>query len=270
MTIPNTSLIRQENIHFLVYSVIVSFLMHASLYVIWPDFRQLPRALMVATGELVAAQPPEPALLPLVPPPKQELRRDAPITTIRTEPQSRTNDAPQPVKASGVALPVLTDQSSDSTKTDASYSVADTPPLQTGDVLPFASAPGSLSIQDYIPAGQPDAGNHDSSSPEIEDDLVEDGILSEFADTLRERASQFGKYPETALKRRWQGVVKVQLRFNADGSARQIAVMETSGHRVLDERAIEMVKQAVAVIALPANLEGRRFSIVVPIKFRLQ
>jgi len=73
------------------------------------------------------------------------------------------------------------------------------------------------------------------------------------------------EYPPAAIRRGWEGTTVVQLRLTAEGQVADIVVVGKSGHDVLDEAAIKMVRSAAP---LPTPPEGLR-SVLVPIKFRL-
>jgi periplasmic protein TonB len=73
-------------------------------------------------------------------------------------------------------------------------------------------------------------------------------------------------YPFAARRNQWQGTTVVQLRFTAEGLVTEIAVVEKSGHEMLDEAAVKMVRSASP---LPVPPEGVR-SVRLPIHFKLQ
>jgi protein TonB len=76
---------------------------------------------------------------------------------------------------------------------------------------------------------------------------------------------KYQDYPPIAKRRRWEGTTVVELQFTAEGKVADIFVFEKSGHEILDEAAVKMVRSASP---LPTPPEGLRI-VHVPIKFRL-
>jgi protein TonB len=63
------------------------------------------------------------------------------------------------------------------------------------------------------------------------------------------------EYPPIARQRRWTGTVKLRILIRADGSVGNVDVIESSGHEVLDEAALEMVRERWRF--LPARQGGK-------------
>jgi protein TonB len=76
-------------------------------------------------------------------------------------------------------------------------------------------------------------------------------------------------YPETARLRGWQGTVVLAVDVQPDGSAREIGIVKSSGHRTLDEASVEAVRgwrfhpARIGETPVPSRVE-------VPISFRLK
>jgi len=75
-------------------------------------------------------------------------------------------------------------------------------------------------------------------------------------------------YPVDAIRLRLEGVVMLQLRITAAGNVEDVQLIQSSGHRVLDEAAIKAVAQWKGE---PAKRWGRPVESVerLPIRFRL-
>ncbi|MBF0456847.1 MAG: energy transducer TonB [Nitrospirae bacterium] len=71
-------------------------------------------------------------------------------------------------------------------------------------------------------------------------------------------------YPPTARKMGWTGTVKVSFMVNEDGGVSNVRVIETSGHDVLDNSAVETIRRGSPYPKPPCKAE-----IIMPIKFRL-
>ena len=76
-------------------------------------------------------------------------------------------------------------------------------------------------------------------------------------------------YPKLARENGWEGTSEVRLVIGADGHVKHVLIATGSDYAILDERAIEMVKQML-LPKIPPVLRAREFSITVPIAFTLR
>lgn len=186
-----------------------------------------------------------------------------------TMPIKKSNQLPTPKSTkvdSGVALPVLADKTSLPNNSN-DYVVREALPLTSGDNLPFESKVGSVALDQHIP----DSTSEESilSSSDM-DDYVDSDILGLFGRSFKDKISQFKSYPVIASRRGWQGSVLIQIRFSADGTSSSISVKESCGHKVLDDHALKMVRLASKEIMLPKQLLGKKFSVTIPVEFKLK
>ncbi len=67
-----------------------------------------------------------------------------------------------------------------------------------------------------------------------------------YLDTWRRRIEEVGNryYPEQAKRKKLYGDLILKVSVNADGTIRDINVMESSGHKILDDAAISIVRRA--------------------------
>ena len=243
----------------------VSVALHFVVFQAWPRMQGSWEQIIVVDAELIAPtvteEPPKP------PPPMPEPEPEPAPSPKPESVNSKTAEPPQKQAKpdTGVALPVIAEQAASASAND--YVVADVPPLTAEDKLPFGSRTGTVPLADYTPSDAPPA-DAKPADPDA-DDEVDAGALGTFAQGLRDKASQLGSYPAIALKRGWQGTVKVLVKFNIDGTPRHFSIAASSGHKVLDDQALEMVRLACGDIAMPSQLNGKRFSVVVPVDFRI-
>jgi protein TonB len=80
---------------------------------------------------------------------------------------------------------------------------------------------------------------------------------------------QADDYPEEAVRFGWTGTALIDVLVAGNGTIKTIALSRTSGFRVLDDQAIEMVKR-VSKLWVPVRLRGRDTSVTVPIGFQMQ
>lgn len=77
------------------------------------------------------------------------------------------------------------------------------------------------------------------------------------------------KYPRFAVRRGWQGTVKLGLRVEADGKLSNLRVLKTSGYRILDEAALTMLTSASNLSGVQDWLNGHYFDTTLPVEYRL-
>jgi TonB family protein len=73
-------------------------------------------------------------------------------------------------------------------------------------------------------------------------------------------------YPEEARRWSWSGTTLVQVVMGVDGKMKTVSVQRTSGFRVLDQRALQMVRR-VPSTHIPERLKGREVTVTLPIGF---
>lgn len=78
------------------------------------------------------------------------------------------------------------------------------------------------------------------------------------------------KYPKVAIMRGWQGTVEVLLHIDEAGNASNPSINKSSGKEMLDNQALETVRNALPLPLPPEVLRGKSFTIVVPVVFRLE
>jgi protein TonB len=125
---------------------------------------------------------------------------------------------------------------------------------------PLASAVGSPS------AGTPAKTAGRGNTP----DGVSTNDVAQYRMTLGQAARRFKRYPPLAREREWEGTVEIALYFRARIAQPEITLAQSSGRSILDEQALETVRQAVRETIVPENLRGREFPVKVPVVFSLE
>ncbi len=64
------------------------------------------------------------------------------------------------------------------------------------------------------------------------------------ADTLSEKVQRLKRYPTRAKRRMWEGTVELRVSIRANGEIQDVHVLESSGHRILDQDALKTVRLA--------------------------
>ena len=103
-----------------------------------------------------------------------------------------------------------------------------------------------------------------ASNPNLQQEETDRHIRSSVMELITRELT----YPAIARRKGWQGVVKLQLHIEADGSITDLQVDETSGYSILDNAAMKCLQLA----SLPGAaqwLQGHTIDIVVPVEYRL-
>lgn len=77
-------------------------------------------------------------------------------------------------------------------------------------------------------------------------------------------------YPEMARRRGWEGRVMVAVNVASDGQLQQIRVARSSGFAILDDSALQSLRQVDHITEAVALLNGRRLAMQIPVIYRLQ
>ena len=104
----------------------------------------------------------------------------------------------------------------------------------------------------------------------IIDEAREKRMLLTYGQSLSKEIKRYQKYPPPAQRRGWEGTTEVVLQISADGKVTTITLGKSSGHAILDEEALDMVRRASPLPQAPPDLRGRALAVTVPIVFRLR
>ena len=95
------------------------------------------------------------------------------------------------------------------------------------------------------------------------------GTLEQYRLALIVATRRYKRYPAIAMEKGWQGRVEVHMVIGANGMIASASIKTGSGHDILDNQALEMLKKGKTTVSIPASLRGREFSIDVPVIFNL-
>ncbi len=98
---------------------------------------------------------------------------------------------------------------------------------------------------------------------------VDNGTLERYRLALIVATRRYKRYPAIAMEKGWQGKVEVHMVIGANGMLADASIKTSSGHEILDNQAIDMLKKGKTTVQIPAGLRGREFSIDVPVIFNL-
>lgn len=78
------------------------------------------------------------------------------------------------------------------------------------------------------------------------------------------------KYPRRARRLRMEGTAVLFFVMDRNGQVLQWEIHHSSGHKLLDEAVVKMIKRANPMPALPPDVKMQRLRLTVPINFELQ
>lgn len=87
-------------------------------------------------------------------------------------------------------------------------------------------------------------------------------------DALWKRIEELKRYPAMARTNHWEGKVVVLAVIRSDGTVGDVRVAESSGHALLDQEALVVMRKA-SPLTMKYQLEKPQITILVPISYRL-
>jgi periplasmic protein TonB len=100
------------------------------------------------------------------------------------------------------------------------------------------------------------------------DGVDADGLRS-YRLALAREARHHKRYPPQAIDAGWGGTAEVRVMVPVPGAAQVAELTKSSGHAVLDQAALEMLRQALPATPIPPGLQGRKFAVYLPVVFEL-
>lgn len=242
---------REHSARTLLQAVLASLAAHAALLFAFGDF-DAPKKRIVFPPPLVARLV---APAPVVPSPLPEPRFEpAPASAPRA-----VRPAPAvPSNSVSETAPVT-----ESTKLEpASMAIgpAAESPQAPPPALPVAVLPAAPAAAAKVAA--PPAATQGTQA-----DL---GTLEEYRKAIRIAAARYKRYPRVAVDNNWEGSVVVGLSIGASGAISVLRVKSGTSHEVLDGEALDMVRQAVPHVPIPAALRGKAFETEIRVVFSLR
>jgi protein TonB len=232
-------------------AIAISIAIHAMALTLFPQLRTLQRdaehplqvdilrqALEAAPAQAPAAADPVPAPKPVpVSPPERPRAKPARLLP------------PVPAREAAPVTPPAPQQNVLSASPEA-------PPQPSQFSVPAASERADVApapLRDSEPVTPPDPD-----------------LLAGYGQALSQAIGRHQRYPRIAQMRGWQGTAMVALKFGSGNRLLATTLHKSSGHEVLDEQALAMVKDAQPLPNPPERLRNRDFAVLVPIVFRIK
>jgi len=239
----------------LLWCVLVSIALHALvlLGMSWGPAPAPPaKTLLVLTATLApfAAAPHAP-----VQPPQSKFAPQAPSEPVSAPRPALTRPAASPAPAAQSTAPA------EPARAPQAESATTAPGSAASSMQP--AAPVQAKAAPQAPAGIPTEAGAKSGNE------ADTGTLEQYRLALIVATRRYKRYPAIALEKGWQGRVEVRMVIGANGMVASASIKTGSGHEILDNQALDMLKKGKTTVPIPASLRGREFSIDVPVIFNL-
>jgi protein TonB len=191
--------------------------------------------------------------------PSKEVPRDA--APVATRSPHDTRETPSNRKAAAVA------------GAEKAVVVAASVPLvlpQRGttqqDNTPASTTESPLRSESQTALAAPGSPQQAVAGTALSQGLDADGVR-QYRIALATEARRFKHYPTRALADEIGGTVEVRVAVAAGGQPQEVALVRSSGHGLLDEAALEMMRKAAPRTVVPELLRRRPFVINLPVVF---
>ncbi|MCX7141980.1 MAG: energy transducer TonB [Proteobacteria bacterium] len=154
-----------------------------------------------------------------------------------------------------------------------------TAPAEPAQTAPPASVPASPSVME--PSTPPAAPSQARAAPQAPAGVpgteaaarsgseADAGTREQYRLALIVAARRYKRYPAVAMEKGWQGRVEVRMVIGANGMIASASIKTSSGHEVLDNQALDMLRKGKTTVPIPVSLRGREFDIDIPVIFNL-
>lgn len=123
--------------------------------------------------------------------------------------------------------------------------------------------------QAHVPSAAVPASRVDAVAPPlVAGAAIDADDLRQYRMALAMAARRFRHYPALARERGWEGVAEVELLLDRF-AAPQLRMHVSSGHALLDEAALEMLRQGARLAPVPTGLSGQEIRVLLPVRFSL-
>lgn len=227
-------------IHALLVAVVAAWL---NMHLTPAPLPERPQPLQLAMFEPAPPAPPTPpepvethaATLPepLAPPPVVESPKPAPV--------------PRPAPAKKPPAPSVKPESKPEVDSAAIEPVSPVP------------VPAPVPVEHREPPPTPSTAAH--PDPRLEES---------YRARVRQAVDERKHYPRMARRLELEGRVVVAFTVGAEGRLADLRLVESSGSELLDEAALEAVRQAAPFPPFPAGIERRQWDFILPLSFALE
>lgn len=94
-----------------------------------------------------------------------------------------------------------------------------------------------------------------------------DKAKSNYKGKVRSKLLRAQRYPKKAKRKKLRGTVQVSFLIAPSGSVSKVRIVRSSGHPVIDQAALDMVRRASPMPKFPSNLRAKHMPFSAPIMF---
>ena len=94
--------------------------------------------------------------------------------------------------------------------------------------------------------------------------------VNSYLSKLSRHLARYYDYPRRARRLGQQGTPVIVFEFTRDGKLLEHSLRDSSGHRLLDDAALQMLEQAAPLPAVPPEMQGQTFAYALPVRFSLR
>ncbi|MGQ9608327.1 MAG: energy transducer TonB [bacterium] len=98
---------------------------------------------------------------------------------------------------------------------------------------------------------------------------VIDDVLKEYANYVRNKIESKKRYPIIARNMGIEGRVKVKLVISKDGNLEKIDILESSGYEILDETAIQSIRDAAPFPPIPEEIKKNKLELSIYMTYEI-
>jgi protein TonB len=198
-------------------------------------------------------------LLALVPGWRTNVFKPQPVLSVQLPELVRPEPAPAapPAKPQPKDIPVVTERAR------SEFKLPQPPRIET------SVAPQSQAVPAETPPVAPLPAAPTPAPFVVAKAAPDSALLDSYGKTLSSLIARYQRYPHIAQLRGWHGTTQVQIFVSTAGRMVNVIILRSSGFEVLDNQALDMVRQATPLPQPPEALRGREFTVMVPIVFKL-
>lgn len=109
-----------------------------------------------------------------------------------------------------------------------------------------------------------------NASQQVELSAGDSSEVDSYLTELSRHLSRFYEYPRRSRRLGQEGSPVVVFEFNRDGTLVRHSIGRSSGHSLLDDAALDMLKAAEPLPAVPESMRGESFTYALPVRFSLR
>lgn len=155
---------------------------------------------------------------------------------------------------------------------------AETASIAPPNVLPADTVPGvesarAASVEERAALITPPGTVTHAPAPVVAApaaEAMDPATLGQYRIALITAARRYKQYPRVAIDNNWEGRADVRLVVDASGAITSLSIKTSSGYKILDQQALQMIRKAKPSATIPPALRGRGFTLDLPVLFSLK